>query len=1061
MTGSQAFEAFRLSPQQRRLCQLQGDGPPLLAHGVLLLTGELDVGRLRRAVERVVERWEILRTCFRRQPGFKLPFQVISGSGAFSWTELDGEGPASVLDLERGPVLALKLGGLQEGGRLLRITLPAQCADPVALENLAAEIVAEYGGEAGAEAIQYADYAAWQNELLESGDEAARASREYWSLREPGAAGLPFELPGEPGAADQWGSVPVALPPEVAAGLARVAASLGVSLEEVWLAVWMALLARRTGGAEPVVRVRCDGRDYEELRAALGCFARWLPIGCGAEEGLPFAELAARLGRALGEAREHQQFFTWDGIEAGAAAFGFEMDGPAVEREAGGVTFRLAGREVRSEPCKLILSCTGEGEGASARLSYDTGLYLPQDVERLAGELRSVCRQVAAHTETKLGDLDLLEDGERRRLVVELNATRMDFGPPRPLHELVEAAAARAPEAVAVVFEEETLTYRELNARANRLARELRRLGISPEMPVGLCLERSADVVVGLLAAWKAGGAYVPLDPGQPRRRLVQMLADAGAPVVLTRGRAADGLPGTLLRLDADRDAIDRHDGSDLASTVAPENLAYVIFTSGSTGRPKGVCVEHRQLFNYVHAVLERLELPAGGSYATVSTFGADLGHTAIFPALCTGGTLHVVSMERAADAYAFGEYFERHAIDCLKIVPSHLQALQESAEPAQVLPRLRLIVGGEASARDWIAGVVAASAAAGCRVFNHYGPTEATVGVLTCPAVPASLDPRCATLPLGRPIPNALAYLLDRSMEPVPGWLPGEVFLGGAGVSRGYLGRPDLTAERFVPDLLSGVPGARLYRTGDLARHVPQGIEFLGRVDHQVKFHGFRVELAEIRAVLNGHPQVRDSVVVMARDSHDLDVLVAYYVSRQPLETGELREWLAEAFPEETVPGVLVHLRRLPLTLNGKVNVEALPTLAEVRERLEKQFVAPRNPTEERLAAIWSEVLGLSRVGIHDNFFELGGHSLLATRVASRARQSLAVEIPLRSLFEIPTIAGVAAAVEAGRFPALGRRGPETPVAAPPRDLAQQLADLEGLSDGEVESLLEGAEPA
>jgi acyl carrier protein len=332
-------------------------------------------------------------------------------------------------------------------------------------------------------------------------------------------------------------------------------------------------------------------------------------------------------------------------------------------------------------------------------------------------------------------------------------------------------------------------------------------------------------------------------------------------------------------------------------------------------------------------------------------------------------------------------------------------------------------------------------------------------VGVLTFPVRPGGIDPRAATVPLGGPIPNARVYLLDCDRAPVPAWMPGEIHIGGAGVARGYFRRPDLTAERFVPDFLSGVPGARLYRTGDLARHLSDGpVEFLGRVDHQVKFHGFRVELDEIRGALREHPQVRDSVVVKTQDRHGSDVMVAYYVARQPLEVAELRAWLAGSIPEETLPNVFVHLRRLPLTLNGKINLEALPSLEEVREKLDKQFVPPRDPTEERLVAIWAEVLGVTRVGIQDNFFELGGHSLLATRVASRVRQALGVEMPLRSLFESPTIAGLSAAIAAGRFASLpGAAGPAPLAAAGTPGLEEQLAELERLSDQDAKELLGG----
>jgi amino acid adenylation domain-containing protein len=1077
--SEQSMEAFQLSPQQRRVWLLHA-GRPSLVRATARLSGELDVCRLRAAMERVVERHEVLRTRCLCQPGFRVPYQAIAPGADFTWKAFDSEAAAAcpeaelealvrsrrppAIDLERGPVLAAELVRLAAGGHALLLTLPSICADAATLPLLLAEIAEAYAGVGACEPgpLQYADYSEWQHELLETSDDAAQTARDFWrgcDLAATSSLSLPFEMPRGEALAEPAADVCILLLPDLAARAAEVVAALGASPAEFWLTCWLALLGRRTGSSQPAVAVRCDGRGLEELRRALGLFARWLPVAVPFAPDQRFLDLMAQVVRAVREAEEYEQFFSWDenGTEAPrSAAFGFEFDDQPGAWTSAGLDLALWRREVAGERFRLLLSCTRGSAGLEVRFSYDPLRFEDRDIERLAGEFRALCRAALARPEEPVGRLELLDEDEKRRLLVELNDTRRDFGPARCIHQLFEAAAAAASDRVAVVCEERSIDYGDLNRRANQLAHHLRRLGVGPDVPVALCLERSVETVVAMLAVWKAGGAYVPLDPDQPKRRLAQMIEDVAAPVVLTRRDFA--VPGTarVVRLDADWSEIATSLDTNQQGTAMPENLAYVIFTSGSTGRPKGVCVEHRQLFNYVESVLRCLDLPAGGSYAVVSTFSADLGHTSILPALCTGGALHVIGVERASDAQAFREYFGRHAIDCLKIVPSHLQALQESMEPGGVLPRKRLVLGGEASPRNWALDLAATDP--GCLVFNHYGPSEATVGVLTCPVQPAGIDPRAATAPLGSPIPNLRVYLLDEDLAPVPVWAAGEVFIGGAGVARGYFGRPDLTAGRFVPDPWSGEPGARLYRTGDLARRLSDGkIEFLGRIDHQVKFHGFRVELGEIRGALNEHSQVRDSVVTKVLDRHERDVLVAYYVSRQPLEVPELREWLADRIPEETIPNVFVHLRRLPLTLNGKVNVQALPSLEEVREKLTKQFVPPRNPTEGCLAAIWTEVLGAARVGVQDNFFELGGHSLLATRVVSRIRQSLSIEMPLRSLFENPTIAGLATAIAEGGFLPLLTAPPAPVAAAGARALEDQLAELEQLSDQDVKELLGG----
>ncbi|MEA2694490.1 MAG: hypothetical protein QOJ16_3877, partial [Acidobacteriota bacterium] len=603
---------------------------------------------------------------------------------------------------------------------------------------------------------------------------------------------------------------------------------------------------------------------------------------------------------------------------------------------------------------------------------------------------------------------------------------------------------------------ERVLSYGELAWRAGRLARHLRRLGVGPEVPVVLFVERSVEMVVGLLAVLAAGGAYVPLDPAFPPERLRAVVEDAGAPVALTTAGLLDRLPAgpSPLLLDRPEEWTGGRDGIP-ASTSPRESLAYVIFTSGSTGRPKGVAVEHRQIAAYVEAVIERCGLRGCASFATVSTLAADLGNTVVFPALVTGAVLHVITRERAGEPRLFAEYFAERPVDVLKIVPSHLAAL--GARESGALPRRRLILGGEATA--WEEGLRLAGRAPGCEVHNHYGPTETTVGVLT---YRVEREGRAAgpTLPLGRPLAGAIVDVVEPAGELAPRGDPGELLLGGGGVARGYFGRPDWTAERFVPDPRGAAPGGRLYRSGDLGRFLAAGeVEFLGRLDRQVKIRGFRVEPAEIAEVLAEHPGVRDAVVVArapARDPGERS-LVAYWVpaSGRPESAPaalELREFLRQRLPAYMVPAVLVALPALPVTANGKLDEAALP--------LPEEPVAsgaqgpPRTPTEELLAALWSDLLGIARIGRGDDFFALGGHSLLATRLAARLPLTFGRELPLRALFESPTLAAQAARIDAatraGNSPPPLVRGAR-PALLPLSFAQERLWFLEQLTPGQA----------
>jgi amino acid adenylation domain-containing protein len=1061
--SDERIEGFPLSPQQRDLWLAQEKAGPAAFHSRCLLgiAGALDVPALRQALARVVERNEILSTTFTRLPGMEVPLQTVGEPAAPDLRELDlgafsaAEQEERVrelwtraadwdLDPERGPVLRAVLAVLGPEDHRLLLVLPALCADAAGLVNLVAEIRALYaaaatGAEEPAEPLQYIDLAEWQNGIFEAED--GRAGLELWRRQDlsalDGAA-----LPGEravPAGRFTVGSMPVGIGAERAARLAALAAGHGLAATDLLLAGWLLLLRRLSGRADLPLGLGCDGRNYAELTPALGLFARFVPLALPAVDGLPLTEVLHALKRALAEARQWQQCFSSERLGLAGLPYVFEAREP-VPDAPGEPAFAIARRSACVGRFHLDLLCEAGGDGPGASLLYDRDRFSAADAEVLGDQLVALLDSMLATPEAAAGSLDALGDGERQSLLVRFNDTRRDFEGAGCAHELFAAWAARTPGAEAVVCEEVRLTYRDLDVRANRLAHRLRRMGVGPETAVALCVERSAEMIVALLGVLKAGGAYVPLDPALPSERLACMLRDS-APAVLVADRGllaglpAD-LPPALLLDDASLAAEPEHEP---AGGAGPDNLAYVIYTSGSTGRPKGVGIEHRQLRNYVLGMLERMPLPAGASWATVSTIAADLGNTGIFGALCGGGCLHVISAARASDPEAFADYFRRHRVDALKLVPSHLKALLRGASPADVLPRRQLVLGGEPCGWDLAARV--RELAPGCRVINHYGPTETTVGVLTC-AVPGDRPAASvASLPLDRPLANSRIYLLDGGLRPVPRWMPGEVYIAGAGVARGYLDRPEQTAERFLPDPFSGEPGARLYATGDLARHLSPGLglETLGRIDHQVKIRGYRIEPDEIGSVLREHPSVADALVVARADGAGEKRLVAYVVPRAEAEvdveadTAVLRRHLSARLPDYMLPAAFIILAALPLTANGKIDRDALPAPESVRA---EPSAVPRTPVEEVVAGVCAEVLGVDSIGLHDSFFERGGHSLLVAQVVSRVRDCFGVEVSLRDFFEAPSVAGLAARVEAARGSAAG-------LAAPPLERVPRTGDL------------------
>jgi amino acid adenylation domain-containing protein len=681
----------------------------------------------------------------------------------------------------------------------------------------------------------------------------------------------------------------------------------------------------------------------------------------------------------------------------------------------------------------LTLTFEKNLEGVSGRIDFNGKLFRRETVERFAGHFIRALDSATGNVDRSVRDIEILTGDERRRLLVEWNNTRTAPLPARRIHELFEAQVERTPEATAVVFGEERLTYRELDERANRLARYLRTLGVGPEVLVGICLERSPAMVTALLGILKAGGAYLPLDPSYPQERLAYMAGDAQLKVLLTEEKLASLLSQAVthvVSLDSQWGMIEPFDGGRLGDTGEAQSLAYVIYTSGSTGRPKGVLVQHHGLCNMVEALARDFHVQPQSRVLQFASFGFDASVPEIFMALTVGAALHLERAAVLASPVTLAQLMREQAITTVILPPAMLAVLPESG-----LTELQtLITAGESCSAE-----IADRWSEGRRFFNAYGPTETTV----CATMHLYREKHPIAPPIGRPIANTEVYVLSEDMQPVPVGVAGELYIGGEGLARGYLNRPELTAERFIPNPFTSEAGARLYRTGDVVRYLSDGnIEFLGRQDTQVKVRGYRIELGEIEAVLLSHAGIRDAVVIVREETAGDKRLVAYVVTPEGVVTGnELRSYLKERIPEYMIPAAFVMLEAMPLTPSGKVDRRALPAPEVSRAEIENEYVEARTPVEEIVAGIWGEVLGIERIGIHDNFFGLGGHSLLATQVISRLKESLQVEVTLDKMFESPTVAAIASAVEMAQQTAQGQDTASIPRVARDRNLPLSFA--------------------
>jgi amino acid adenylation domain-containing protein len=1068
------MESYRLSPQQRLVWRLQEHRQLPNAQVILRIAGHVDEGVLHAALEGVRKRHEALRTTFHRVPGMTLPLQTVNGERDPEWrrhdlqhlTPQDQDSQATHLaeaerhtpfDLEHGPIVRPLLVDMDVDRHLLVITLPAVSMDRRALSHLAREVALLFSNLASdmldEDPLQYVQYAEWQEDLLESEDPHARAGRAFWSKQTEDASPLP-PLPFGHKPGDKSAFAPAVLKLDLESSLLqdidRLAEQSEVSAAVLFETLWAVLLFRFTGTSALTLSHGCDGRSYPELENAVGILAKALPVRLRVEPSNPLWLLLREANSAIREATGWEEYYSPESRRSDdLLPYRFEYEDWSEMALPG--HFSLCEVSSFTEAFDLGLGCRRNSMSMTLEFQFDPQRYSRAAVRRIADHYQMLLRSAIADPQAPIGALAVVPEAERQQLLQEWSGTEQAFPHAEAIHHLFEKAAQAHPHHTALVFEDQILTYQELNRRANQLAHYLQKLGVGPEVTVGLCLERSLEMIVGILGILKAGGAYLPLDPALPRERLDWMLQDSGAKLLVTQQSLADlaTIPETTLILDRDAPLLAQQSQENPKSGVGRAHLVYLIYTSGSTGRPKGVGIEHAQLLNYVQGIALRLGLGVGASYATVSTIAADLGNTAIFPALCSGGCLHVVSGECAMDPHRFREYNRAHPIDCLKIVPSHLWALLGSGEDGVgMLPHQVLVLGGESSSWELVERI--RGMAPGLRVLNHYGPTETTVGVLTY-ALEAGVGAQevgSVTVPLGRGLPNSRVYVLNECMQPVPVGVRGELYIGGAGVGRGYRNQSELTEQKFVADPFGGEAGARLYRTGDLGRWLVDGnIEFVGRMDHQVKIRGYRIELGEIESVLLGHGEVGEAVVLAREDIAGNKRLVGYVVGNNgSLRASKLREHLREKLPEYMVPSSIVLLSRLPLTGNGKLDREGLPAPEDVEEQA--GYVGARNAVEAVLAGIWEELLHRDEIGVDQNFFELGGHSLLATQVISRVRETFQVEVPLRALFDAPTIAS---------FAELMLLDPEARIRI--ESMAEMLVSLSGLSEEELERRLSNLE--
>jgi amino acid adenylation domain-containing protein len=1014
------------------LCQLAPDIPFYNEPITIRLPGSVNIAALERSINEIIKRHEILRTTFALVDGqpvmviqdafnFTLPVVNIGElpeaereSEALRLATLEAQQP---FDFTEDSLLRGTLMRLGEADYRLFLTVHHMAIDGVSLYSLFMKELAtlysafSLGGRSLLPElpVQFADFAYWQRQWLQG--EVLENQLRYWKqqLANLPTLQLPTDRSRSPVQTFRGTRQCLALPLSLTERLKDLSRREGVTLFMTLMAAFQTLLYRYTGQTDIPVGTVANLRNRQELEGMIGYFLNTLVVRTDLSGNPTFKELLARVREVTIGAYTHQELPFQKLVEEIQPERNlsynplfqvvFVLEPPLAEMDG----WRISQLDIDTGTAKfdLNLELDERPSGIIGRIEYNTDLFEASTISRTIGHFQTLLEGIVSNPEQKISELPLLTEWERQQLVA-WNNTATDYPQNACIHQLFEEQVERSPDAIALVFEDQQLTYKELNERANQLAHYLGNLGVTAEVMVGICVQRSLEMVVGLLAILKAGGAYVPLDPAYPPERLAFMLEDTQVPVLLTQRRLVESLPKHQARVvcvDRDWEVIERQSEENPISKVKPDNLAYVIYTSGSTGKPKGVLVGHRGLCNLTKAQIQIFDVDPSSRVLQFASLSFDVATSDWVITLCSGATLCIAINNALLAGSGLIEVLRDRAITHIELPAAVLGVV-----PFEELPTLRtIIVGGEACSPDLIAKWTP-----GRRFFNAYGPTESTVCATIAECTDSQEPP-----PIGRPIANTQVYLLDAHLQLVPIGIPGEIYIGGAGLARGYLNRPELTAERFIPNPLSNEPDSRLYKTGDLARYLPDGnIEFLGRIDHQVKIRGFRIELGEIEAVLSQHPDVQESLVISRSDVSGNQRLVAYIISNLELECtdfGSLRNFLKQKLPDYMVPSSFVFLNNFPLTPNGKVDRKALPEPDAINPEFSTTYVAPKTDIEQTIATVWQQVLHLAKVGIDDNFFDLGGHSLLMAQAHSQLREVGDINVSIIEMFKYPTISSLA----------------------------------------------------
>ncbi len=1054
-------------PQQQLwfLDQLEEESVAYNGTGAVRLAGSLDVVVLQQAIVEIIGRHEILRTNFKMLDGS--PVQVIAPIATVTLPVIDlqalpeQEQSAEVqrlvtkeqeqpFDLSKDPLMRVTLLQLTQESHILLLTMHHIVSDGWSIGIFIREFSTLYQAFcAGVPSplpelsIQYADFAVWQRQWLSG--EVLETQLNYWQQQLAGAPPL-LELPTDrlhpPIQTFRGGIEHFEINRTLTQQLKNLSQHSGATLFMTMLAAFVTLLYRYSGQSDIVVGSPIANRNHREIESLIGLFVNTLVLRTNLEGNPSFLELLNRVQQVALEAYAHQDLPFEQVVEALQPERNLShsplfqvmfalQNAPMGNQELPGLTINPIEMESITAKFDLTVSMEETQAGLTGKWEYNRDLFDAVTITRMAGHFQTLIEAIVANPQQRLSDLPLLTVAEKHQLLVEWNNTQADYPQDQCIHQLFEAQVEQTPDAVAVVFEDQQLTYRQLNCRANRVARLLIEQGVSPGTIVTLLAERSINFLTAMIAVFKTGGAYLPLDSHHPDQRLHQVLEQSQTPLVLAAIKFEPVLSQALANSpDKKRPQIlfieellqQQRSEENLPVCCTPMHLAYVIYTSGSTGVPKGAMVEHRGMLNHLYAKILTLKLTDADKIAQTARQSFDISVWQFLAALLVGGQVHIFNDEVTGNPPQLLEQLERQGVSILEIVPSLLRiTLEEIGLRGANRPHLSklrwLLLTGEALppqlCSQWLEYYPTVP------MLNAYGPTECSDDVTHYP-IYQPLAARVLNIPIGLSLTNMQLYVLGFQLQPVPIGVPGELYIGGIGVGRGYLNRPELTAEKFIPNPFSQETGTRLYKTGDLGRYLPDGnIEFLGRVDHQVKIRGFRIELGEIEAVLSQHLSVQDTIVLAREDMPEHKRLVAYVVQNPQYPftnelVSQLRTWLTEKLPNYMIPSAFVQMEALPLTHNGKVDRQALPVPDWDRLDLDNTFIAPNTQVEKTLAGIWADLLVLEQIGIYDNFFELGGNSLLAIQVISRLREAFQVELPLRRLFEFPTVAELSKIIEA-----------------------------------------------